>query len=231
MGISDRRPLPGTPTTALISKTANNRLGAVFSALHSFWVARHAAVTAGAGGGDQAAANLNLRRDAYSVVMFDHEVTTALANDFESTPEELLNAVLAYKDRGGTNFTGAMKRGQAVMEAHWSTERTPVIVFLSDGECSIADTVTQDACRAAIKLGKPVSLQTVSFGRDTSSSSLRRMAEIAADAQASAPRDLLVPAGASVKSAFSQALDSVQLAETFLGIAESLRKQRGSLIN
>ncbi|EIW81359.1 hypothetical protein CONPUDRAFT_165526 [Coniophora puteana RWD-64-598 SS2] len=224
MDINDRHPLPGTPTTALISRTANNRLGAVFSALHSFWSARHAAVTAG---GQQAA---NLRRDSYSVVMFDHTVVTALANDFTSTPDQLLNTVLAYEADGGTNFTLALQQARNIMEAHWSTERTPVIIFLSDGECSIEDTATQDVCRAAIRLGKPVSLQTVSFGPEGSSRFLRRMAEIAADAQANAPRDPLAPAAATVTSTYSQALDSVQLAQTFLGIAESLRKQRGSLI-
>jgi len=57
------------------------------------------------------------------------------------------------------------------------------------------------------------------------------MAQIAADAQANAPRDPLAPAAPTVTSAFSQALDSIQLAETFLGFAESLKKQRGALIH
>ncbi|EIW81351.1 hypothetical protein CONPUDRAFT_82336 [Coniophora puteana RWD-64-598 SS2] len=224
MGSTDRTPLRDTPTSAQISRNSNNRLGAVLSAVYSFWAARHAAITAG---GHQA----NMRRDSYSVILFESDISTALVNDFGSSPEQLLNMLLPYRARGGTNFTGAIRQAQAIMEGHWSTERTPVVVFLSDGECHIEDTVTQDLCRSAIRLGKPVSLQTVSFGPDRASMSLRRMAQIAADAQATAQRDPLAPAAASIISAFSQALDSVQLADTFLGIAESLKKQRGSLIN
>jgi hypothetical protein len=57
------------------------------------------------------------------------------------------------------------------------------------------------------------------------------MTQIALDIQNNAPRDPLAPAAAAVASSYTQALDTVQLAETFLGIAESLRKPRGSLIH
>ena len=63
-----------------------------------------------------------------------------------------------------------------------------------------------------------------------SSTWLRRMAQIAKEVQDRAPRDPLLPATAMVESNYSVALDSVRLAETFLGIAESLRKTRGRLI-
>jgi hypothetical protein len=31
--------------------------------------------------------------------------------------------------------------------------RTPVMIFLSDGECHIADQTMQDLCRSAVRLG------------------------------------------------------------------------------
>lgn len=74
------------------------------------------------------------------------------------------------------------------------------------------------------------------------------MADLALAAQNGAPRGVLLAAGANVPSSFSTALDTVgtrasgttmdetnlsqvRLTETFLGIAESLRKPRGSLMH
>ncbi|KAH7918945.1 hypothetical protein BV22DRAFT_1041330 [Leucogyrophana mollusca] len=221
MACTDRRPLANTPVSNRIIQRADNRFGAVVSSLHSFWSARHAAVA----GSQQGA-----RRDAYSVVLFDHTIVDAIVNDFTSSPDELLDAVLQFQADGGTNFTAAIQRTQGIMEQNWSTERTPVVIFLSDGECHIADQTLQDLCRTAIRLGKPLSFHAVSFGPDSSSMYLRRMADIALEAQNNAPHDPLAPAAATVLSSYSQALDTVQLAETFLGIAESLRKPRGSLL-
>ncbi|KAG1778913.1 hypothetical protein EV702DRAFT_1093073 [Suillus placidus] len=221
MASGDRRPLPNTPASDKIVRRSNNRFGAVLSSLYSFWSARAAAI-----GGQQAA-----RRDSYSVILFDSSVTNAFVNDFVSSPDQLLDAVLRYDADGGTNFTAAVQRSQSVMEQHWSTERSPVIIFLSDGECHIADQTIQDLCRSAVRLGKALSFHAVSFGPDRASTSLRRMTQIALDIQNNAPRDPLAPPAATVASSYTQALDTVQLAETFLGIAESLRKPRGSLIH
>jgi hypothetical protein len=104
-------------------------------------------------------------------------------------------------------------------------DRTPVIVFLSDGECSIPDQTTYDICNAAVRLGcvlrcllistRPYSLfrkgllfYTVGFGPDPSSQSLRRMAQIAAEVHRRAPRDPLAPVGQDPCS-FSRAIDTV----------------------
>ncbi|KAG1848075.1 hypothetical protein DFJ58DRAFT_729977 [Suillus subalutaceus] len=221
MASGDKHPLPNTPASDRIVRRSNNRFGAVLSSLYSFWSARAAAI-----GGQQAA-----RRDSYSVILFDHIVTNAFVNDFVSSPDQLLDAVLRYSADGGTNFTAAIMQAQSVMEQHWSTERSPVIIFLSDGECNVADQTVQDLCRSAVRLGKALSFHAVSFGLDRASTSLRRMTQIALDIQNNAPRDPLAPAAATVASSYTQALDTVQLAETFLGIAESLRKPRGSLIH
>ncbi|KAG0701346.1 hypothetical protein DFH29DRAFT_990130 [Suillus ampliporus] len=212
MGCRDRRPLPNTPASDRIMRHSNNRFGAVLSSLYSFWSARAAAV-----GGRQGA-----RRDSYSVILFESSTTDAIINDFSSSPDELLDAMLPHSAYGGTSFTAAVQQAQSVMEQHWSTERSPVIVFLSDGEY---------LCRSAVRLGKPLSFHAVSFGPDRSSTSLRRMTQIALEIQNNAPRDPLAPPAATVTCSYTQALDTVQLAETFLGIAESLRKPRGSLIH
>ncbi|KAI1789535.1 hypothetical protein LXA43DRAFT_892776, partial [Ganoderma leucocontextum] len=217
MDYADRRPLDNTPTTQLIRGSHNNRLGAVYSSLHGFWEARHRAVTVNGG---------TARRDAYSVILFDHAVSNAITHDFNSSPTQLLNTVLRYQADGGTNFTLAIETAQSCLERHWSTERTPVVIFLSDGECGIADETMQTLCRRSIALGKPVSFHAVSFG--PSSGSLQRMAQIAQDVESGVPPDPLNP-HARVPSSYHQALDTVRLAETFLGIADSLAKPRGAL--
>jgi hypothetical protein len=76
------------------------------------------------------------------------------------------------------------------------------------------------------------------------------MADLALEIQNNAPRDAVPHAAANVPSSFATALDTVstpafgvdmlqndnnpsqvRLTETFLGIAESLRKPRGSLMH
>ena len=117
MNTRDRGPLADAPTTNRIRQTANNRLGAVYSALHGFWSARHAAVSV-----DQES-GFGARRDAYSVILFDSKPTSILTNDFTSTPDQLLDAMLAHRTGRGTNFSEALRSGGVVMEQNWSNER------------------------------------------------------------------------------------------------------------
>jgi hypothetical protein len=159
----DRKPSLGTPSTAMIAACSNNRLGAVYSALHSFWMARDAAI--GHSGG------ISARRDAYSVLLF-HDLTepTSIINDFTRTPEQLLQELLHYTGAYGTNFQAALTLAQSMMEIHWSTERlawhsentvavayivpsAPVLIFLSDGECRTPETQMYDISRRAVALG------------------------------------------------------------------------------
>jgi hypothetical protein len=116
MSSTDRRPLANAPATNQITRSADNRLGAVYSALYSFWSARHAAVTAGQ-------QTVGARRDAYSIVLFNEGATSILTNDFASSPDQLLTIMLANQASGGTNFAEALQAGQTVMTQHWSTER------------------------------------------------------------------------------------------------------------
>ena len=116
MSRNDRRPLADAPMANQIRRSADNRLGAVYAALYSFWSSRHVAVTANR----QA---VGARRDAYSVILFNEGATQVLTNDFTSTPDQLLDTVLPQKASLGTNFKAALQTSQNVMEQNWSTER------------------------------------------------------------------------------------------------------------
>lgn len=144
---SDRLPLADGPAAERIRERANNRLGAVYSALYSFWTARHVAATAGQqlstprGTIDTVYSALynfwstgpatatveqppvHGRRDAYSVVLFSDFTRTVLANDLTSNPNQLLDIILGEQAGGGTNFATALRAAEVVMLQHWSTER------------------------------------------------------------------------------------------------------------
>lgn len=113
---TDRRPLADAPVADLIRQHADNRLGAVYSALHSFWSARHAAIMADRQGP-------GTRPDAYSVVLFSEQTTNVIVNDLTSTPDQLLATVLAERPSRGTNFSEALGAARAIMEENWSMER------------------------------------------------------------------------------------------------------------
>jgi len=125
MQIDDRRPLAGTPVTKQIAARHDNRLGAVYSSLYSFWMSRLSAVTSGQ---TQTAA----RRDSYSVILFDHTVINCLNNDFTSSPDQLLAKVMQYDADGGTNYNLAVRATEKIMRQHWSTERL-VHIHLPEG--------------------------------------------------------------------------------------------------
>jgi hypothetical protein len=168
---ADQLPLPNAIGTSRIIEKANNRLGAVFSSLYSFWVARQAAFDRNPQPSGRS------RKDSYSVILFDSEPTACVENDFTSSPEELLAAVLEHEAVGGTDFTRALKKTHEVMISYWSNERyvqtsathrnrshsftcatyvnrrTPVVIFLSDGWCNVSDEPIYDMCRDASRRG------------------------------------------------------------------------------
>jgi hypothetical protein len=144
----DRKPLARGPATDRIRLRADNRLGAVYSALYSFWSARHTAVIASqqqqavstrsgvdeiysalckyslwSGSSPPIADQQIARRDAYSVILFSGSAKTMLVNDFTSSPDQLLNSLLGEEAGSGTNFALALRAGQSVMLKNWSAER------------------------------------------------------------------------------------------------------------
>jgi len=122
MGLNNPTPLPATPVTPTILSRHSNRLGAVYLSLHSFWQSRRHALTA-SGSGAQAA---SARKDAYSVILFHHAVTRSFENDFQQTPQNMLQNLLQYEADGGTNYELAVIETEALMRRHWSSERCVV---------------------------------------------------------------------------------------------------------
>ncbi|KAF8483073.1 hypothetical protein JB92DRAFT_3033330 [Gautieria morchelliformis] len=201
-----------------------NRLGTVYAALYSFWTARSAALTALAGHGGTPP-----RRDAYSVILFNGDADVTIANDFMASPDELLDSLLPYGPQGGTSFDMALRRAHWVLENYWSDERSPVVIFLSDGECPVSDDSIYDLAQKSLALGKALVFHSVSFGPDGSSYYLRHMTDIASEVHSRAAPNVLAAPGAGACS-YTEAIDTIRLAETFLGFAASLQKQRGSLL-
>lgn len=76
---------------------------------------------------------------------------------------------------------------------------------------------------------KPLAFHAVGFSEESVGSvHLERMTQIATETYDSAPPDPLLPAGVNPCS-FHSALDTVQLANTYLSIAESLGNPRAAL--
>ena len=151
MDSPDRRPLTECPTAERIKRVANNRLGAVCSALYSFWSARHAAAateqrtlgtqhrhdkvysslhylnlwfaSATRGQATRGQEPVSPIRDSYSVILFNDRATTALLNDVTSSPDQLLDTMLLEPANGGTSFTRALRKAEDVMVQNWSMER------------------------------------------------------------------------------------------------------------
>jgi hypothetical protein len=117
MATQDRRPLQNTPGARLITQHANNRLGAVYSALEAFWRSRDAAIPAGS--------NV-FRRDAYSILLFNESVIRCLVNDFSSSPDGLLATIVSTRAYGGTDFDTALKSSLQIMRECWNTERSSI---------------------------------------------------------------------------------------------------------
>ena len=117
MSLQDQQPLSNSAGIDRIVRKANNRLGAVFSAIYSFWIARQAAVDriSPLGGG---------RRDAYSLIFFNNKPSmSSIENDSIRSPDRLLSAALAFGIHGGRDFNSALERTQELITSHWSAER------------------------------------------------------------------------------------------------------------
>ncbi|KAF8341373.1 uncharacterized protein EI90DRAFT_2904852, partial [Cantharellus anzutake] len=145
-------------------------------------------------------------------------------NDIARGADALLEPLLAVSPGRGTDFAAAMREAQRVMELNWSADRAPVVVFLSDGEAPAPSEEVRSICNMAVSLGQPLSFHTVFFGARSHSAVLDYMAAIAAKIYGNAsPRTLSdIPCGSHY------AIDSIQLAQTFLNIADSMRQVRVS---
>lgn len=117
----------------------NNRLGAVYSALYSFWTARQAVV--------------GLQRDANTIILHAQDAEFVCTNDTSSSPDELLDLLLHSSPRGGNCFDKALKAADTAISNWWDDTRPPVIIFLSDGIASFTDSVVQKIFRKTAQKG------------------------------------------------------------------------------
>ncbi|KDN33971.1 hypothetical protein RSAG8_12942, partial [Rhizoctonia solani AG-8 WAC10335] len=184
MRSGDRNPLANTPISQRLRLTCNNRYGAVLSALYGFWKERERD-NAPSGRAHGAA---RTRPDTYTIITFNRTTDVRVTNDASSTTEQLIDNLIAASPARGTNFQAAMERTQTVLETNWSTERTPVVIFLSDGEGSVPDQAIRATCQMCIRLGTPLAFFTISFGTPRPSESLQLMARTAREVYATARR-------------------------------------------
>ena len=177
----------------------NNRLGAVYSALYDFWSARQA--TAGLG-------------DANTVILHAEGTHSVCENDSMRSPTELLDLLLPFGPAGGNNFPVALKAADNAISKWWDDARPPVIIFLSDGIADCSDKTVQklfhNRCvvfndnaepKPYIICRKRLSFHAILFGPKTTSTRMKRMVDVALEAQ-SGPRT-------SSPSSFHEALNSV----------------------
>ena len=118
MSLRDRKPLRDHPTWSRISRSANNRLGAVFQAIHSFLSARERALISNYPGA------VKCQYDAYSAILFDQTANEVFTNVTGETPDNLLTKLLDHRVNGGADFNGALRKVHQVMDTHWNSERS-----------------------------------------------------------------------------------------------------------
>ncbi|KAF8289765.1 hypothetical protein DL93DRAFT_2069130 [Clavulina sp. PMI_390] len=218
MNRRDRQPLQNTPATYNIAQVFPNRFGAVLSALYSFLMARNASLSSAGGS----------RRDWYSVILFDNVSKVVLQQDDNMDPNEILETLLhaGRPGGGGTDFTQAIFTTRRVMNNSWSDDHQPVIIFLSDGEAPLPQDEMQALCEDSADRGQLLSFYSVAFG--SHSEVLQHMAQTVAAFSARQVQSGAFPSAPPAE--FTGAIDTIQLAETFLNIAESMRTTRAALI-
>ena len=140
MSKDDRQPLEGSAVWAKIrARGMNNRLGAVYAALHNFWTARQA--------------GFGFQRDANTVILHAEGTQSVCENDTTRSPDELLDLLLPNAPKGGNSFNKALKAADAAISNWWDDTRPPVIIFLSDGIASFTDSVVQKLFRKTAQKG------------------------------------------------------------------------------
>ncbi|KAH7325390.1 hypothetical protein B0J17DRAFT_581710 [Rhizoctonia solani] len=226
---ADKCPVPGLPITDRLVSECNNRYGAVVSALYCFWKSQEKVASRSVVG---------TRRDAYSLVTFDDQAKIKAQNDLESTVEQLVDFLVPQQSNGwyyGTNFGRALETAKEVIKRNWNNNKYVINsgdLFLSDGEGSVNDEILADLCNTCISLGHALSFYAVLFGDDSNSTSLRNMVEFTKKHFQSAPSNAKGNfISQEIPCKYSNAMDSVQLMDEFLGISESLTNMRAAVIN
>jgi len=139
MNKGDRKPLEDSPVSSRIRARMDNRLGAVYSALYSFWSARQAAS--------------GLQRDANTIILHSDDTQFVCENDSTRSPSELLDLLLPNSPKGGNAFDRALKAADTAISKWWDDARPPVIIFLSDGIASCSEKVVRTLFQKTAKNG------------------------------------------------------------------------------
>ncbi|PKB98371.1 hypothetical protein RhiirA5_431468 [Rhizophagus irregularis] len=226
---SDRKPIKNTPIYNRLKEKHNNRLGAVYNAVHSFLHTRL-----------QSTSNLAAARvqDTVSIILFNDKVIVPYENQSLEDADAMLNNLLQYSACGGTDY------GIAIANAGQLIDKSNVIVFLSDGECGVPEQRLRQICKHNQDKKSPVYLYTVLFGSDSApkflsffgnngnngnndnkaSGSLKHMAEIAQSYHS--PNTSSV----ALRCQFTCVIDEVNLVNHFTYVADSLRRHKPALL-
>ncbi|RUS18258.1 hypothetical protein BC937DRAFT_88981 [Endogone sp. FLAS-F59071] len=242
MTLKDMRPLRNTPVYRLLAGTHNNRLGAVYDAINRFLETRLTTLRNRATGASMPSPAVN---DKISLVLFNHSATTIYANrDLSTGSAGFITQMSQHTASGGTSFAQAMNEVTNVCIQHHDPSRVPIIIFLSDGEDSCPQDQLQQLFDTSAQIGAKPFLTTVLFGTDTSGRDvLKAMADYAEKHHqvtptrqySGNPQARQLPLGRPSSSSgfrcgFYNALDEVQLAEYFTGLAQSLKECKPALM-
>ncbi|CAG8501198.1 7794_t:CDS:10 [Ambispora gerdemannii] len=235
MSSEDCKPLHQRSTTSRLLRNHQNRLGAVYEAVHTFFRTRKNSGKATRIGA--------VDRDITSLILFNSVATVVFENQSLSNIEELLNKMMKFTPTGNTSYYEGLKKASEIIEKYHDPKRTNVIIFLSDGLCKTPESELRNLCQREVNKGTPLYLYTVLFNSYAAKSevdkgyfynllnshnnwnqSLQEMAAIATEyLPQSTGRDAL-------KCKYTLAIDEIELTKYFTKVAESLRKHQPILM-
>ncbi|KAG9300637.1 hypothetical protein G9A89_023435 [Geosiphon pyriformis] len=235
----DCKPRCDSTETLRLLDSHKNRLGAVYEACYTFIEARKSSrknTTAGQSAID---------RDTTSLVLFSDTAKVAFENRSLSNSDELLEKMMQYRPLGDTSYKAGILKVADIINQHYDSKKTNVIVFLSDGEDHAPESELRNLCQREANRGSPLLLYTIKFtgvsdslgkkikrwgdyvtGKgDSRDQSLLKMADIATE---------YLPKGDSkdaLKSQYVLAVNEIELIEHFTEVASSLRNHQPMLIS
>ncbi|CAG8632178.1 3585_t:CDS:2, partial [Ambispora gerdemannii] len=217
MSYSDCKPLGQKTQTSRLLYNHQNRLGAVYEAVYTFIETRK---------NSRKATRVGLSaidRDITSLILFDDAATVVFENQSLSNTEQLLSKMMKFNANGGTSFHAGINKAAEIVEKYHDRQKTNVIIFLSNGECSVPESGLRSLCQREVKKGAPLYLYTVMFG-SYENQSLQQMADIETEyLPRSTSKDVL-------RCQYLFGLNEIKLIEHFAQVSESLRKHQPMLI-
>ncbi|KAJ3115004.1 hypothetical protein HDU96_001355 [Phlyctochytrium bullatum] len=208
-------PNASTPHGRMVAQLHNNQYGATLDATYRFCLTRNATVAGPSLPPGTHVAEAPNTRDAFSVILFDKNPMIFLENAQNWSPTQMLQKLVTAPGVGfGTRFSGALQSARAVLERNFDQNRHPVVIFLSDGE----------AAYPKIEI-EQIILENNARGSNERATVLEWMANYVKKNQKLVPRGSRVPTGA-----YYNAIDEVSLSEHFIGLAQSLKSYKPSLL-